>query len=105
MVYTIDPELVVTASAQDRLLAQISKNLNAEKERSVLDQLNTLISQKILMIEETSPVMTLDPNDASRVVIRQKAKLICRDQERIEELVKENEKLKERLRELTKNIP
>lgn len=105
MVYTIDPELVVTASAQDRLLAQISKNLNAEKERSVLDQLNTLISQKILMIEETSPVMTLDPNDASRVVIRQKVKLICRDQERIEELVKENEKLKERLRELTKNIP
>lgn len=74
-----------------------------QKRNEVLgEQLNLLIRQGILIIEETQPVLVQEPTPHGVVVkVQMSVDLKVRDQERLQELVRENEELKDRIVELT----
>lgn len=84
------------SNSQDVMLEMLR-----QKEVIIMEQLNELLSRKLLVIEQTEPVLVQTfENGENKVELRQGVRLVLKDQEYIEQLEKENEQLKKRLQEM-----
>jgi hypothetical protein len=78
---------------------EISKELMKQKEKVIMEQLNDLVSKKLLVIQETEPVLIQCPMSYN-IKLEQKVRLVVQDSEYIEKLEKENKNLKDKLEKI-----
>lgn len=79
----------------------VTKDLIAQKENILLEQLNDLISRGLLVIEETQPTLVRDYL-TDKIILQQSVKLTLKDKEYILKLEEENKQLKEKLESIEK---
>lgn len=72
--------------------------INEKRELAILEKFNFLIEQGVLVIVETQPVFTRVSEN--KIKIDMAVDVQVKDQERLEELVKENEELRNRISEM-----
>lgn len=73
----------------NRTAMEMVKQISAQKEALIMEQLNELISRGLLVVEQTEPVLIeeYDPmTNLPRVEFKQSIKLKLKDQEYIEQL-------------------
>ncbi len=83
----------------DALIRDASFRLAGAREVKLQEQLNFLIKQGVLIVEEGPMVLTQIPG-SHEVMFSQVVDLKVRDQQRLQELVYENETLKEKISKL-----
>lgn len=76
--------------------SEIIKDLAAQQERIILEQLDGLVEKGLLVIEQAQPVL-IKNSHSNKIEVSQKIRLALRDKEYIERLEKENAELKRRL--------
>lgn len=86
-----------TNNVQD-LVGKVVQETMRAKELALLQKMNFLIKQGVLIIEESRPVFTIN-KETEEVEVSVQVDLKVKEQQRIEELVEENEILKKRLAE------
>lgn len=75
------------------------RDMMQQKENLILEQLNDLISRKLLIIENGSFSLVRESN-SNKITYKQTIKLTLKDKEYIEQLEKENKELKEIINKL-----
>lgn len=86
----------------NRKMSDVLKELSKQKEQIILDQLSDLVSRGLLVIEETQPTIVRreDHHGDYRFELKQAVKLTLKDKEYIENLEKENKKLRNKIQTL-----
>lgn len=82
---------------------QITREVLRQKDSYILESLNELISRGLLEVHETQPVLVRE-SDSMKITLKQSVKLVLKDQEYIEKLEKENQELKEKLKNIKQSI-
>lgn len=84
-----------TTSVLDEILPELLK----QKEDIILGQLGELITANLIEIQETAPVLIQDHN-SNKLILKHAVKLHFKGYERIQELQKENEDLRNQLKNI-----
>lgn len=85
-----DPSLM---KSMDNLVREVSTNMAKAQDQMILQQLNEFISRGLIEVRVTQPMLVRD-QDSTVIKLSQAVQLVLKDQEYIENLEKENQKLK-----------
>lgn len=86
----------------DEKITEITREVISQRDAIIFEQLQELISRGLLEIREEEPVMIRVEADfqnpgRDRIMLKQRVKLILKNQEYVEKLEAENKQLKERI--------
>jgi hypothetical protein len=80
----------------ESLLSKVSVDLAKQQDSIIMAELNELVSRGLLVVEQTQPVI-VKARDSDTLELRQKMRLVLKDQEYIQALEAQNKQLKEQL--------